>query len=116
MMDVSFMSGAEADVSSDESSEEELPLPPSPLREGTGEPFTVVLKGGRPWGFKLTTGSESKSSIMISEFDAGGKAISSGQLRVGDHVLAVNDVRCHTQTEARQLIESAFNTLTLRVW
>lgn len=68
---ISVMSGAEADVSSDGDSscfeDEDAPLPPSPLKEGTGEPFYVVLKGGRPWGFALKTGAESKSSILISQ-------------------------------------------------
>jgi len=67
---VSVMSGAEADISSDGDSscfEDETPLPLSPLKEGTDEPFYVVLKGGRPWGFTLKTGSESKSSIVVEQ-------------------------------------------------
>lgn len=64
------MSGAEADVSSDgETSfeDEDVPLPPSPLKEGTDEPFRVVLKGGRPWGFTLKSGSQSKANVLISD-------------------------------------------------
>ena len=64
------MSGAEADISSDgETSfeDEDVPLPPSPLKEGTDEPFKVVLKGGSPWGFTITSGKESKASVLINE-------------------------------------------------
>lgn len=63
------MSGAEADVSSDgETSfeDEDVPLPPSPLKEGTDEPFSVILKGGSPWGFNIQRRAESKASVIIS--------------------------------------------------
>ncbi|XP_060595743.1 protein Shroom4-like [Ruditapes philippinarum] len=113
------MSGAEADISSDgETSfeDEDVPLPPSPLKEGTDEPFRVVLKGGSPWGFTLTNGMESKASVIINEIVDGGKAFDSGQLKVGDYLLQVNEVRCLNLQVAHELIDSAFRTLTLLVW
>ena len=66
------MSSEDADESSvgDSSFEEEVPikaLPLSPFFAGTNDPFSVVLKGGSPWGFKLRGGSEAKSPIQIAE-------------------------------------------------
>lgn len=64
------MSGAEADISSDgETSfeDEDVPLPPSPLKDGREEPFQVVLKGGSPWGFDLQAGLGSTSTVLISK-------------------------------------------------
>ncbi|XP_021348349.1 uncharacterized protein LOC110447164 isoform X2 [Mizuhopecten yessoensis] len=82
----------------------------------TVEPFEVVLKGGSPWGFTLKGGVEVRSPIQISEINAEGKADVSASLRLGDYVLGVNDVKCVSLTEAVQLIQSAFRTLTLLVW
>ena len=65
-----MMSGAEADISSDgETSfeDEDVPLPKSPLKEGTDEPFQVILKGGSPWGFTLKGGAEFRSSVQVAE-------------------------------------------------
>jgi len=66
---LSVMSGAEADVSSDESSEEDLdiPLPASPLQDGTDAPFRVVLKGGEPWGFTLKPSPANRTGVQIDE-------------------------------------------------
>ena len=64
------MSGDEADESSvgDTSSEEEdVPLPVSPFKSGTDEPFKVVFKGGSPWGFDLKGGTESKAPLQVSQ-------------------------------------------------
>ena len=64
------MSGDEADESSvgDTSYEDEdIPLPVSPFKAGTDEPFTIVLKGGRPWGFDLKGGSENKAPLKVSQ-------------------------------------------------
>ena len=64
------MSGDEADESSvgDTSSEEEdIPLPVSPFKSGTDEPFKVVFKGGSPWGFDLKGGTESKAPLQVSQ-------------------------------------------------
>ena len=45
-----------------------------------------------------------------------GKADENGELQAGDYILTINDVKCTSVTEAVQLIESAFRTLTLLVW
>ncbi|XP_069130177.1 PDZ and LIM domain protein 3-like [Argopecten irradians] len=82
----------------------------------TVEPFEVVLKGGSPWGFTLKGGVEVRSPIQISEIKPDGKADVSDTLKLGDYVLGVNDVKCVSLTEAVQLIQSAFRTLTLLVW
>ena len=68
------MSGAEADVSSDGDSsfeDDEVPLPPSPLKEGTSDPFQVVLKGGSPWGFNLKGIKGTRTPVQISEVNLG---------------------------------------------
>ncbi|KAL4229933.1 melanosome organization [Mactra antiquata] len=113
------MSGAEADVSSDgETSfeDEDVPLPPSPLKDGREEPFQVVLKGGSPWGFDLQAGHGSSSTVLISNLEADGKASQSGLIQLGDYLLEVNGVRCKDVAEASQLIDCAFRTLTLSMW
>lgn len=64
------MSGDEADESSvgDTSYEDDdTPLPISPFKSGTDEPFKIVFKGGRPWGFGLKGGTESKAPLQISQ-------------------------------------------------
>ncbi|KAH7954391.1 hypothetical protein HPB49_018193 [Dermacentor silvarum] len=50
------------------------------------------------------------------QVDPGGKAEAEGRIRVGDLVLCVNEVPCSRADQARQLVDSAFNTLTLLVW
>ena len=66
-----MMSGAEADISSDGDSscfeDDDVPLPKSPLKEGTDEPFQVILKGGSPWGFSLKGGAEPRSPVQVAE-------------------------------------------------
>ncbi|CAH1777228.1 unnamed protein product [Owenia fusiformis] len=73
----------------------------------------VILKGGAPWGFSLAGGSEKRTSLIVDHVDEGGKA--DGILLPGDRIAAVNDVACASQTEALQLIHSAFKTLTVKV-
>ncbi|KAH8041587.1 hypothetical protein HPB51_017032 [Rhipicephalus microplus] len=48
--------------------------------------------------------------------DPGGKAEAEGRIRVGDLVLCVNEVPCSRADQAKQLVDSAFSTLTLLVW
>ncbi|KAL3213204.1 hypothetical protein MRX96_035550 [Rhipicephalus microplus] len=50
------------------------------------------------------------------QVDPGGKADAEGRIRVGDLVLCVNEVPCSRADQAKQLVDSAFSTLTLLVW
>ena len=45
-----------------------------------------------------------------------GKADQSEQLEIGDYLLGVNGIKCVSQTEAVELIQGAFRTLTLTIW
>ncbi|KAK3100457.1 hypothetical protein FSP39_020389 [Pinctada imbricata] len=80
------------------------------------QPFQVVLKGGSPWGFTLKGGAEVQSPIQICEIEADSKAAANGNLQKDDYVLSVNHVTCQSLTEAVQLINDAFRTLTLTAW
>ena len=53
---------------------------------------------------------------IVFQLKEGGKASESGQLYVGDYIVSVNDIKCVSLTEAVQLIQSAFRTLTLSIW
>ena len=53
--------------------------------------------------------------ILYHQIDEDGKAASDGRLRVGDVVIAVNDVDVSGHDEAIQVIQSAFKTLTITV-
>ncbi|KAL1433144.1 hypothetical protein MTO96_002106 [Rhipicephalus appendiculatus] len=55
-------------------------------------------------------------AVVVSQVDPGGKAEAEGRIRVGDLVLCVNEVPCSRADQARQLVDSAFSTLTLLVW
>ncbi|XP_077984803.1 uncharacterized protein LOC144439390 [Glandiceps talaboti] len=79
-----------------------------------GKVSEVVMKGGEPWGFTVSGGLEMNAPLVISKIELGSKAEEQG-LGVGDIVLEVNDVQCASETEAIQLIQSAFNTLTLTI-
>lgn len=77
--------------------------------------FRVVLKGGEPWGITLA-GGVATLPLQIAKVEPGGKASVDGHIRAGDHVLRVNDIPCEQLVEARQMINSAFYTLTLTLW
>ncbi|GFW46942.1 protein Shroom2 [Trichonephila clavipes] len=76
----------------------------------------IVIKGGQPWGFHLQAKAENRSVVIVDEIEQGGRADKQGQLKVGDHIIKINDIQCLSLADALQLIDSAFRTLTIVVW
>ncbi|GFR27589.1 protein Shroom2 [Trichonephila clavata] len=76
----------------------------------------IVIKGGQPWGFHLEAKAENRSVVIVDEIEQGGRADKQGQLKVGDHIIKINDIQCLSLADALQLIDSAFRTLTIVVW
>ncbi|KAK7482911.1 hypothetical protein BaRGS_00025811, partial [Batillaria attramentaria] len=77
-------------------------------------PFEVILRGGKPWGFILAGGEGEDSPLHISQIDENSGAENSALL-VGDIVLSVNGISCGSYQSAKQLVDSAFRTLTLKI-
>ncbi|GFS98127.1 protein Shroom2 [Nephila pilipes] len=76
----------------------------------------ISLAGGQPWGFHLQAKAENRSVVIVNEIVLGGRADKQGELKVGDHVIKINDIQCLSLADALQLIDSAFRTLTIVVW
>lgn len=79
-------------------------------RQGVGELRTVKLfkDAKEALGISITGGKEHGLPILISEIHQGGPAWRSGQLYVGDSILAVNkhDLRDSKHAEAVQILSS----------
>ncbi|XP_054721662.1 uncharacterized protein LOC129231388 [Uloborus diversus] len=77
--------------------------------------FQIVIKGGQPWGFRLHGDPENRFAVIVDQIEPGGKAETQGELKKGDQIIKINDVQCLSLSDALQLIESAFRTLTILV-
>jgi len=75
--------------------------------------FQVAVNGNM---FTVQVAVNCNVFILFLQLEESGKAHENDKLRVGDYVLEVNEIRCATVKEAQQLIESAFRTLTLKIW
>lgn len=88
-------------------------------RQGVGELRTVKLykDAKEALGISITGGKEHGLPILISEIHENGPAYRSGQLYVGDSILAVNkhDLRDIKHTEAVQILSSVKGDITLTV-
>ncbi|XP_064608843.1 uncharacterized protein LOC135473007 [Liolophura sinensis] len=108
---MALLEGTDAGAVDTELSDDEGSLPLPAVQ--TVHSMRVVLKGGGPWGFTLCGGADVRTPLRVAEIEPGGRAAVNGSLQVGDCITSVNDVQCGTITEAVQLIQSAFRTLTL---
>lgn len=88
-------------------------------RQGVGELRTVKLykDAKEALGISITGGKEHGLPILISEIHENGPAYRSGQLYVGDSILAVNkhDLRGIKHTEAVQILSSVKGDIILTV-
>lgn len=88
-------------------------------RQGVGELRTVKLykDAKEALGISITGGKEHGLPILISEIHENGPAYRSGQLYVGDSILAVNkhDLRDIKHTEAVQILSSVKGDIILTV-
>ncbi|CAH0407635.1 unnamed protein product [Chilo suppressalis] len=86
------------------------PAPPAPRAPRRARPRTVRVRRSPHLGLgiSVTGGREHGVPILISELEAGGPAALTGELYVGDAILAINDVdltqACHK--EAVQALQS----------
>merc|ERR1712048_554773 len=76
--------------------------------------FSVLLKGGTPWVFRLQGGKEFRLPLKISKVEPGGKA-ESGGLRVGDLITEINgtDAGVYEHKQAQAAIKKATYELAL---
>lgn len=76
--------------------------------------FEVCLRGGAPWGFRLTGGKEFRTSLRVSKVEASGKAEAEG-ICVNDEIIAINgtDVSGLYHTAALALVKKAGSQLLL---
>ncbi|CAF1238596.1 unnamed protein product [Rotaria sordida] len=88
-------------------------------RHGVGEIRTVQLhkEANEALGISITGGKEHGLPILISEIHQNGPAWRSGQLYIGDSILAVNqqDLRDAKHKEAVQILSSIKGDMTLTV-
>lgn len=79
-------------------------------------PFSVVLEGPEPWGFRLIGGREFSQPLSIAKISPGSQA-SRVNLSPGDIVLVINGVSAVNMMhcEAQNLIKAATYQLTLTV-
>ncbi|CAF3075479.1 unnamed protein product [Rotaria sp. Silwood2] len=88
-------------------------------RQGVGELRTVKFHkdAKEALGISITGGKEHGLPVLISEIHEGGLAWRSGQLYVGDSILAVNkhDLRDTKHTEAVQILSSIKGDITMTV-
>ncbi|XP_060066917.1 uncharacterized protein LOC132547177 isoform X3 [Ylistrum balloti] len=78
--------------------------------------FTVVLKGGPPWGFRIQGGLEYEEPIKIAKINPNSKAYNEGVI-VGDYVEAINGQKAEglQHGDAQQLIKTANQELKLQL-
>ncbi|CAI8048263.1 PDZ and LIM domain protein 7 [Geodia barretti] len=76
--------------------------------------FSVVVEGGRPWGFTLQGGLEFRAPLRVGKVTPGGKAERSG-LIPGDYITSINntEVQGLKHLDAKQLIINSSSTLQL---
>ena len=76
--------------------------------------FTVLLEGGRPWGFTLRGGADFRSPLKIGKVTPGGRADKAGLLN-GDNILTINGVPTTRMKhhEAQRLILLSTNSVEL---
>ncbi|XP_064615603.1 sorbin and SH3 domain-containing protein 1-like [Liolophura sinensis] len=79
--------------------------------------FTVVLRGGAPWGIRLQGGSDFNAPLRVAKINPNSKAYNEGVI-VGDYVEEINGQRTHglPHNDAQQLIKQAGDTLTLELY
>ncbi|XP_016415589.1 PDZ and LIM domain protein 3-like isoform X1 [Sinocyclocheilus rhinocerous] len=79
-------------------------------------PFTVVLDGPAPWGFRLIGGQDFSQPLTIAKISPGSKA-ARVNLSPGDIILAIDGVSAENMmhSEAQTLIKDATHQLTLTV-
>ncbi|XP_052767527.1 serine/arginine repetitive matrix protein 2-like isoform X6 [Mya arenaria] len=78
--------------------------------------FTVTLKGGLPWGFRLQGGREFNEPIRIAKINPNSKAYNEG-IQVGDYVEGINGQKARglEHQEAQRLIKTATDELILEL-
>ncbi|XP_033746573.1 uncharacterized protein LOC117331777 isoform X4 [Pecten maximus] len=78
--------------------------------------FTIVLKGGPPWGFRIQGGLEYEEPIKIAKINPNSKAYNEGII-VGDYVEAINGQKAEglQHGDAQQLIKTANQELQLQL-
>ncbi|XP_052400692.1 PDZ and LIM domain protein 3 [Carassius gibelio] len=79
-------------------------------------PFSVVLDGHAPWGFRLIGGRDFSQPLTVAKISPGSKA-SRVNLSPGDIILAIDGVSAENMmhSEAQNLIKDATYQLTLTV-
>ncbi|XP_076459569.1 PDZ and LIM domain protein 4-like [Babylonia areolata] len=78
--------------------------------------FAVVLRGGSPWGFRITGGREFNLPITVSKINPNSKAYNEG-VKVGDVISEINGHRTHglNYADAQQLIKNSTEQLLLQI-
>jgi C-terminal processing protease CtpA/Prc len=76
--------------------------------------FSVVVEGGRPWGFSLQGGLEFRAPLRVGKVTPGGKAEKAG-LVSGDYIITINntEVKGLKHLAAKQLVINSTTTLQL---
>ncbi|XP_048256892.1 serine/arginine repetitive matrix protein 2-like isoform X8 [Haliotis rufescens] len=76
--------------------------------------FSVALKGGSPWGFRIQGGREFNEALKIAKINPNSKAYNEG-IKVGDYVFAINGQRADglNHGDAQALIKNATDNLYL---
>ncbi|XP_067672537.1 sorbin and SH3 domain-containing protein 1-like isoform X5 [Haliotis asinina] len=76
--------------------------------------FSVALKGGSPWGFRIQGGREFNEALKIAKINPNSKAYNEG-IKVGDYVFAINGQRADglNHGDAQALIKNATDKLYL---
>lgn len=76
----------------------------------------VIIKGGKPWGFRLQGGLNSGSPLMVGQITSGGKVEKHG-LNIGDKIISINGISTDglTMGQSQNIIKDTGEQLTLGI-